>query len=124
MLRRLSVHAAGLIEASDVYICKDMNAPALRAAVDDRFTKYNAAFEQYAIAGVLHLDHLADMARDDQRSTVVRHAVLLAPAMNLSVDETEKRLSLLLSRHALEWRNYLKYLGPNSFVRKWTRTNQ
>jgi hypothetical protein len=124
MLRRLSVHAAGLTEASDVYICKDMSAPSLREAVDDRFTKYNAAFEQYAIAGVLHLDHLADMARDDERSSVRRHTALLAPAMNLTADEAEDRLSSLLGRHALEWKTYLKDLGPNSFVRKWTRTNQ
>jgi 7-cyano-7-deazaguanine synthase in queuosine biosynthesis len=124
MLRRLSVHAAGLTEASDVYICKDMSAPSLREAVDDRFTKYNAAFEQYAIAGVLHLDHLADMARDDERSSVRRHAALLAPAMNLTADEAEDRLSSLLGRHALEWKTYLKDLGPDSFVRKWTRTNQ
>jgi hypothetical protein len=29
-IEAMSVHAAGLTEASDVYICKDMSAPSLR----------------------------------------------------------------------------------------------
>jgi hypothetical protein len=124
MLRRLSVHAAGLTEDPDVYICKDMNAASVCEAVDPRFTHCNAAFEQYALGGVLHLDDLAAMAGSEEQAAVRRHAVLLAPAMNLSADEVERNLSLLLARHALEWKNYLKDLGPNSFVRKWTRTNQ
>jgi len=124
MLRRLSVHAAGLTEKPDVYVCKDMNAPSIREAVDPRFMKCNAAFEQYALGGVLHLDDLAAMAENDEQAAVRRQAVLLAPAMNLGADEVERRLSALLARHALEWKNYLKDLGPNSFVRKWTRTNQ
>jgi hypothetical protein len=124
MLRRLSVHAAGLTEDPDVYICKDMNAASVCEAVDPRFTHCNAAFEQYALGGVLHLDDLAAMARSDEQVAIRRHAVLLAPAMYLSADGVERNLSLLLARHALEWKNYLKDLGPNSFVRKWTRTNQ
>jgi 7-cyano-7-deazaguanine synthase in queuosine biosynthesis len=124
MLRRLSVHAAGLTEDSDTYICKDMNAPSVREAVDPRFTHCNSAFEQYALGGVLHLDDLAAMIASDGQAVVRRHSVLLAPAMNLSADEVERNLSLLLARHALEWKNYLKDLHPDSFVKKWTRTNQ
>lgn len=124
MLRRLSVHAAGLIEDPDVYICKDMNAASVREAVDPRFKHCNAAFEQYALGGVLHLDDLASMTSGEEQASVRRHAVLLAPAMKLSADEVERSLGLLLARHALEWKNYLKDLGPNSFIRKWTRTSQ
>jgi 7-cyano-7-deazaguanine synthase in queuosine biosynthesis len=124
MLRRLSVHAAGLTEEPDVYVCKNMNAASVREAVDPRFTQYNAAFEQYALGGVLHLDDLAAMAGNDEQAAVRRHAVLLAPAMNLNADVVERNLSLLLTRHALEWKNYLNDLGPDSFIRKWTRTIQ
>ncbi len=124
MLRRLSVHAAGLTEDPGIYICKDMNAPSVREAVDSRFTHCNAAFEQYALGGVLHLDDLAAMAENDEQAAVRRHAVLLAPVMNLSANEVERNLSLLLARHALEWKNYLKDLHPDSFVKKWIRTNQ
>jgi Queuosine biosynthesis protein QueC len=123
MLRRLSVHSAGLTEDPDIYVCKDMSAASVLEAVDPRFKHCNAAFEQYALAGVLHLNDLAAMAGSDEQAAVRRHAVLLAPVMNLGPDEVEKRLSLLLTRHALEWKNYLKDLGPNSFVKKWIRTN-
>jgi hypothetical protein len=60
----------------------------------------------------------------DSRAVGGIMGALLAPAMNLTADEAEDRLSSLLGRHALEWKTYLKDLGPNSFVRKWTRTNQ
>jgi hypothetical protein len=40
----------------------------------------NKAFRQYAIAGVLHMDHLADMAGTEARSQVRRHATTLGPA--------------------------------------------
>ena len=56
----------------------------------------------------------------DEQAALRRHAVLLAPAMNLSADQVERNLILLFARHALEWKNYLKDLGPNSFVKKWT----
>ncbi|MCK1640182.1 7-cyano-7-deazaguanine synthase [Bradyrhizobium sp. 157] len=121
MLRRLSVHAAGLTEDPEIYICKDMNAPSVREAVDPRFKHCNAAFEQYALGGVLHLDDLAAMAGSDEQAAVRRHAVLLAPAMNLNADIVERNVSLLLTRHAVEWKSYLKSLGPNSFVKKWTQ---
>jgi 7-cyano-7-deazaguanine synthase in queuosine biosynthesis len=121
MLRRLSVHAAGLQEDSDIYICKDMNAPSLREAVDPNFTRFNVAFEQYALGGVLHLDDLAMMAGSNGQATVRRHSVLLAPAMGIGADLVEINVSHLLARHALEWRNYLRELSPNSFVKKWIR---
>lgn len=122
MLRRLSVHAAGLTEKPDTYVCQDMSAATLREAIDRRFTKYNAAFEQYAIAGILHLDHLADLAQTCEHSAVARHAAILAPAMNLTPDVAESRLKSLLNRHAAEWHVYIKELSKDSFVRKWIRS--
>lgn len=121
MLRRLSVHAAGLREEPDVYICNEINAATVREGVDSQFKQFNAAFEQYALGGVLHLDDLAAMAGSEGQAAVRRHAVLLAPAMDSSADDIEKKLSLLLGRHATEWKNYLDDISPNSFVRKWTR---
>lgn len=122
MLRRLSVHAAGLEEDPDIYICKDMNAPSLREAIDPNFTRFNVAFEQYALGGVLHLDDLAAMSESEGQAAIRRHAVLIAPAMNLDVDFVERKISLLLARHASEWRSYLRGLSPNSFIKQWTRT--
>lgn len=124
MLRRVSVHAAGLTEKPEVYVANDMSAKTLEEAVDNKFTKLNTAFREYAIAGVLHMDHLADMAEADALPIVKRHATLIAPALHLSVEDAERELSSLLDRHAEEWRNYLDSLGPHSFVKQWVRSSQ
>ena len=121
MLRRVSVHAAGLSEQSDTFVCTDMSARTLKKGVDTAFDRASAAFEHYAIAGALHMDHLADMADDESRPLVKRHAALLGPALGLSVEEAERNLAALLNRHANEWRNYLNSLGEDSFLRRWTR---
>jgi hypothetical protein len=84
MLRRMSVHAAGLREEDGIYICTDLSAPSLDAAIHPDFTRNSRAFEQYAIAGTLHLDHMADMAGADARPTVQRHAILTGMALGIS----------------------------------------
>lgn len=121
MLRRMSVHAAGLNERSDAYVVTDLSAATLDEAVDKSFQKLTRAFREYAIAGVLHMDHLADMAEADAAPIVKRHAILIAPALNLSPEETEKRLSALLSKHAHEWKNFLGSLGAKSFIKEWVQ---
>jgi 7-cyano-7-deazaguanine synthase in queuosine biosynthesis len=123
-LRRMSVHAAGLAEEPHIYICTDLTAPSLTDAIHPDFTRRGRAFEQYAIAGVLHLDHLADMARAEARPAVRRHAVLTGMALGISAGEAEEKLVSMLERHAAEWSNFVSDLGAHSFVRKWTRGRQ
>jgi 7-cyano-7-deazaguanine synthase in queuosine biosynthesis len=122
MLRRVSVHAAGLQEKSDTYVCSDMTATTLKGGVDGRFEKINAAYEQYAIAGTLHMDHLADMASKDAAPIVRRHAALIGSALGLTHQDAEQRLTSLLQRHADEWMNFLRAQGSDSFLRHWVRT--
>lgn len=124
MLRRVSVHAAGLTEPQETYICSDMAAPTLEAAVAEGFTKTGGAFRQYALAGILHMDHLADMASADQRSEISRHAATLGPALGLSPQAAGERLITMLNTHAEEWKSYMNSLGARSFVRQWTRTER
>lgn len=125
MLRRMSVHAAGLNEESpDAYVCNNMESPVLEAATDSKFpkSKLNKAFREYAIAGVLHMDHLSALADEKASEPVRRHAMFLGPVLGISRDEAEKRINGLLSRHAAEWKQYVKSLGPDSFVGKLART--
>lgn len=124
MLRRVSVHTAGLAEPPEIYVATDMTAQTLDRAIDKDFTRRTNAFGEYAIAGVLHMDHLADMAELDAAPLVRRHATLLAPALNISRDDAERRLSGLLRRHADEWKSYLDSLGARSFVRQWARADR
>ncbi len=124
MLRRVSVDAAGLAEVPGTYVATDMTAPTLEEAVDKDFTKLNAAFREYAIAGVLHMDHLADMAEPDAAPLLKRHATLVAPAIGISCEESEQRLNELFRKHAQEWKSYLSSLGRNSFVMRWARSDR
>nr|WIE93435.1 7-cyano-7-deazaguanine synthase [Mesorhizobium sp. WSM4875] len=124
MLRRMSVHAAGLAEESGTYICTDLNEDTLDKATHPDFTRRTAAFEQYAIAGTLHLDHMADMIGVECRPVIRRHAALTASALGIPKEEAEAQLVAMLERHAAEWRNFVNDLGERSFVRKWTRISQ
>lgn len=124
MLRRMSVHAAGLDEETGTYICTDLSASSFADAIHPDFTRNSPAFEEYAIAGTLHLDHMADMASDDARSAVQRHAVLTGMALGISAHAAEEKLVSMFERHAAEWNNFVNDLGARSFVRKWTRASQ
>ncbi|GFO63157.1 7-cyano-7-deazaguanine synthase [Geomonas paludis] len=121
MLRRVSVHAAGLVEDPDVYIVTDLTAKSMESAVHKGYSKVTKAFKEYAIAGTLHMDDLARMADAAASPIVKRHATLLASVMDLPCQEAEQRLGALLNRHAKEWRNYLESLGEDSFVKQWVR---
>ena len=121
MLRRVSVHAAGLSEDPDTYVCTDMSAATLESAVDPDFKRLNTAYREYAIAGVRHMDDLAEMADGGARRRIVRrHAASLRRVLR-STGDAEERLICLLERHADEWKRYLDSLGAGSFVKNWIR---
>lgn len=124
LLRRMSVYAAGLTEPSETYIWNKIRASTFEKAMDPDFAFYNRRFKEYAIAGVLHLDHLADLAHDQSSAIISRHACLIAPGLNLSPNEVQTNLHSLLMRHATEWSNFLGHLGPGSFLNKIVRGNQ
>lgn len=121
MLRRVSVCAAGLEEEEDVYVGVKMSAPTIEEAVHPKFTRFSPAFRTYSIAGVLHMDHLAEMSKPDAAHLVKRHALFLGPAMGLDPKVASEKLSALLQRHAAEWSRYLDHVGKDSFIRKWAR---
>lgn len=122
MLRRMSVHAAGLQEDPDTYVAVNLKAERLSEALDPAFSGYNQAFHEYAIAGALHLDHLADMADADALPAVRQHAARVAVVEGLDISAVENCLTSLLLRHAEEWSRFLESQGPRSYLRHWTRS--
>lgn len=124
LLRRMSVHAAGLEERAGTYVCDDLAASSIADAVHKDFKRMGAAFREYAIAGVLHLDHLADMAAVGNRSSIERHAIITAPSLGMTAKEVEDQLGRVLSLHAAEWGMFIKNAGARSFLRQWTRHDQ
>lgn len=124
LLRRMSVHAAGLEEPRGAYICDDLTASAIEAAVNQDFRRMSRAFREYAIAGALHLDHLADMAAPGNRAAVERHAAVAAPSLDMAASEVAARLGGVLERHASEWNSFIQQAGTRSFMRQWTRADR
>lgn len=119
LLRRLAVHSAGLTEPEDTYICVDLTAPTLEAAVHPSFTKLNRTYREYAVAGFRHMHDIAAMSHDEASPDVARHAALVAPALSLTPADALTRLSRLLHNHAQEWKRFMDTLGPKSFATKW-----
>jgi len=120
MLRRLSVHTAGRSEPKDTYIWEDLRAKSFEKGAAKGFQKISTQ-RNYAIAGTLHLDHLA----------WIRHSRIHAPALETCVRqlmqalrrpqlEVQTGLNRLLAQHEKEWKSFMEFLGPGSFVVHWT----
>lgn len=122
LLRRLSVNAAGQTEPADTYVWENLSASTFEQGASPNFDrkKITGAMRAYAIAGTLHLDHLAAFRTSATNRTELNLNVFqLARACGLAESETCSRLDRLLSKHEDEWRAFLTALGPNSFLRQW-----
>lgn len=119
LLRRQSLHAAGLAEPKETYVWEDLSAPDFRAGVAAAFDRVNRAHEEYAIAGVLHLDHLAALPGSALHEKLLRrNARQIALAVDEDPASIEAKLLDLLRRHRAEWEAFLASLGPKSFISK------
>ena len=120
MLRRLSVHAAGLKEPRETYLWENLNAATFEEGAAKSFDKITKALREYAIAGTLHLDHLAGLRTSALHAGAVkRQAYQLAKSRGLSLEEAGANLDRLLSKHELEWQSFVRSLGNRSFIRNW-----
>jgi len=117
MLRRLSMHAAEVDEPTSNYIWEDLSAPDIASGAVPGFTLMTKALREHAIAGVLHLDHLAALAGSTiHRRTTDRVAHETADALSIEPLEAEQKIHDLLARHRGEWLGFQSTLGPESFV--------
>jgi Queuosine biosynthesis protein QueC len=122
MLRRLSVHAAGLTEPPETYVWEDLRAVTFRGGAATSFEerKITGKLHEYAIAGALHLDHLADLTHSPANSGMLRLSCFqLSRSLGISEAEARSNLDRLLTQHASEWRGFMNFLGQSSFVAKW-----
>lgn len=122
MLRRLSVHAAGLYEPKTTYVWEDLSADKFDAGAAPTFDrkKITGAMREYAIAGALHLDHLAAIRRSPaNKRALALSAFQLSRACGLPEPDIRTRLDRVLSQHETEWKNFMGSLGESSFVADW-----
>lgn len=121
MLRRMSIHAAGLTDDDSVYACSDLRAATFEDSVQPGFRMRGKALREYAIAGTQHLDHMADLVLPLHRSVLRRHALFVGLALGMAAADVEAALANVLDRHAAEWNDFLQDKGARSFLRQWTR---
>ena len=122
LLRRMSVHAAGRCEAPETYVWEDLSAVRFEDGAARAFKnrKPRGALHEYAIAGVLHLDHLAGLRQSTVDAGPLKKQIfLLSRSLGLDERETHTRLERMLRRHEEEWRSFVESLGPRSFVAQW-----
>lgn len=120
LLRRMSVHAAGLAEPKDTYVWNRLDAARFAAGADPEFLRPDSpSKKEYAVAGALHWQNLADLAADDPSGAIVSQAAHLAPILDATIRESETKMRSLVNRHAAEWSAFLDHSGPSSFLKPW-----
>ena len=121
LLRRMSMHAAGLEEPQDTYVVADLSAPTFEYSVPGgRRMRLSKTMVQYGSVGARHLQQLADMSSlpDDDLKV---HAFEIARATGEPRDDALKNLKKMLENHAEEWRAFMAAQGEQSFLRRWTK---
>jgi hypothetical protein len=125
MLRRLSLHAAKIDDSNENYIWENLSASTFEAGAADGFNKITKAQHQYAIAGTLHLDHLAGLrSAPNFESSMNIQSYQLSKALGIPRQETSRKLNRLVIQHQTEWTAFTDSLGPQSFVTKWLGSKQ
>ena len=122
MLRRMSIHAAGLQESKETYVWEDLDAKTFEKGAASSFpkTKITGKLREYAIAGALHLDHLAGLqASRADAQTLALNVFQLSRSLGIPETDVQAKLNRLLSQHETEWKEFVHSLGKNSFVDKW-----
>ena len=127
LLRRMSVHAAGRSEAPETYVWEDLSAARFEDGAARAFKnrKPRGALHEYAIAGVLHLDHLANLQRSPvDAATLKKQSFLLSRSLGRREQNTQMKLQNMLRRHEEEWREFVESLRLRSFVTQWIARGQ
>ena len=122
MLRRMTVHAIGCSEKKETYVWEDLTPKRFEDGAAEGFKKAEShgAFYEYAIAGTLHLNHLAGLSCSQANQTPLdRQVFQLSRTLELSEQETQQKLQRVLKQHRSEWDAFVTSLGTQSFVSQW-----
>jgi 7-cyano-7-deazaguanine synthase in queuosine biosynthesis len=120
LLRRMSMHAAGIDEPDDTYAIADLTVPDFSAALLDRKVRMSRTMIEYGSVGARHLQQLADMSDVSDEALRV-HAFEIARAVGAPHHKTLANLRNLLRTHAQEWRTFVAAQGEQSFLKSWTK---
>jgi hypothetical protein len=122
LLRRMSVHAAGLKEMPETYVWENLGAASFERGAAPSFPKrkITKALREYAIAGTLHLDHLAQLRHSSTNGGLLDlFSFQLGESLGIKETEARGKLDRLLTQHETEWKAFMGSLGNNSFLVNW-----
>nr|WP_281379454.1 7-cyano-7-deazaguanine synthase [Aquamicrobium lusatiense] len=119
LLRRMSMHAAGIDEPGDTYVIANLTVPAFADAFPgEKKVRLSHTMAEYGSVGARHLQQLAEMA-DLPDADLKVHSFEIARATGETQDNVLKNLRNMLLIHAKEWRAFLAAQGEQSFLRSW-----
>jgi 7-cyano-7-deazaguanine synthase in queuosine biosynthesis len=115
LLRRMSLHAAGVKETDDTYIFSDLSASKHKGSAQQT----SRTMLEYGSVGARHLHQLANLAEVPD-AQLRGHSYELARVLSIPEEETLLNLKRLLTQHSKEWREFVNSQGPASFLVRWT----
>ncbi len=108
---------ANIDEPSETYLWEQPSAARFEDGAAPGFRNITQALWEYAVAGVLHMDHLAGLVDSPLHASSLRRAARdTAEALDGDPVQVEQQLRAMLERHADEWRAFRRSLGRNSFI--------
>lgn len=117
LLRRMSMFTAAIDEPSESYVWERLSSAKFEDGVAPGFANITPALWDYAVAGVLHMDHLAELVESPLHARSLRRAARdTAEALEEDPLQVEQQLRAMLERHAVEWSAFRRSLGKDSFV--------
>ncbi len=120
LLRRQSILAAGLDEANDRYVWRDLSADTLAAAASPECRATTDDDTRHAISGVMALSQLAEFGISGNFDhSVTQSASELAEVSKEPIDVLRAKFTRLLRAHRDEWRAFVGAQGPRSFIGQW-----
>jgi hypothetical protein len=122
LLRRMSLHAAGIDEPAEAYVWENLSAPEFKSGAAPAFNpKLNTGRQrEYAIAAVLHLEHMAELNQSPVHAETLAHnTYLLAQSIGHPLPEVTDALNRVLDQHRNEWNSFKTSIGADSFMADW-----
>ncbi|KIH77535.1 Queuosine biosynthesis protein QueC [Geoalkalibacter ferrihydriticus] len=121
LLRRMSMHAAGVVEPDDTYAFANLMTTDFKDALPQNFHgKPTKSIIEYGSVGSRHLQQLSELAAQPD-NILLRDAFEISRATGMSQQETMTKLKTLLSKHSQEWFDFINAQGEKSFLHIWTK---
>jgi len=120
LLRRTSLHAAGLAEDAGTYLFEDLSARRIEEVVPEHVRQRRdfKSLLDYADAGIAYMRDIAGFAESPFRDVVLDEEAGHLKECGLGSErEIRERVVRLTEQHRGEWRSFVKQYPQSSYVR-------